>query len=670
MVESNKKIQIYLCIENGLFRQFLESFFLSHNYEYILSSKEKIYKIVGNLKNGILLLQSDSDEFEIIELTKKLKRVYGHELKTIFFSTDYKLFEEIENLADKTVQWPIEFEELEQIIIDLANKTNKVLLIDDSKLVHNHLVPPIQQEGYKVYEAFDGIQGLDMAKQFKPDLIICDIEMPGLNGFEVCKEIRKIPVLQNVYIIMSSTLGSASDIQKGFRAGVDEYIIKPVVVEELLDKIRKVFKQTLVGRENILILENDDILAQNLTRSLRNQGFSTRHVKTISSAIEQLKKYNYELAIIEMELDQNQTAIDFLLILKDWPSNKKPSMILLTSREIQADIKMAMSMGISGVISRPFSMDTMLATTERILADRKSTAEKTQLLRYMSKSSIRMASEKAILQGEESTFRAEKIFVSILFGDIINFTSRCEKFEPREVVEQINEVFAMITKFTHENEGDVDKFMGDACMLFWFNENKIEAAKNMIQTTFEIRKKLNEMNQQNLLLKNDPIYLRIGMNSGEAILCDIGSAESRLDLTLIGDNVNLASRLESAGKQYGIDTILSEFTYELVKEFITAREIDCVKVLGKEKPVKIYGLLDEQDGSQVNSLLEKFNSGMNAYKSGQFAEALDFFYESEKLEITKFYSKTNPSKVYINRCLYLIQNPPTNWDGTWKLSEK
>jgi len=220
MVESNKKIQIYLCIENGLFRQFLESFFLSHNYEYILSSKEKIYKIVGNLKNGILLLQSDSDEFEIIELTKKLKRVYGHELKTIFFSTDYKLFEEIENLADKTVQWPIEFEELEQIIIDLANKTNKVLLIDDSKLVHNHLVPPIQQEGYKVYEAFDGIQGLDMAKQFKPDLIICDIEMPGLNGFEVCKEIRKIPVLQNVYIIMSSTLGSASDIQKGFRAGV------------------------------------------------------------------------------------------------------------------------------------------------------------------------------------------------------------------------------------------------------------------------------------------------------------------------------------------------------------------------------------------------------------------------------------------------------------------
>lgn len=670
MVESNKKIQIYLCIENGLFRQFLESFFLSHNYEYILSSKEKIYKIVGNLKNGILLLQSDSDEFEIIELTKKLKRVYGHELKTIFFSTDYKLFEEIENLADKTVQWPIEFEELEQIIIDLANKTNKVLLIDDSKLVHNHLVPPIQQEGYKVYEAFDGIQGLDMAKQFKPDLIICDIEMPGLNGFEVCKEIRKIPVLQNVYIIMSSTLGSASDIQKGFRAGVDEYIIKPVVVEELLDKIRKVFKQTLVGRENILILENDDILAQNLTRSLRNQGFSTRHVKTISSAIEQLKKYNYELAIIEMELDQNQTAIDFLLILKDWPSNKKPSMILLTSREIQADVKMAMSMGISGVISRPFSMDTMLATTERILADRKSTAEKTQLLRYMSKSSIRMASEKAILQGEESTFRAEKIFVSILFGDIINFTSRCEKFEPREVVEQINEVFAMITKFTHENEGDVDKFMGDACMLFWFNENKIEAAKNMIQTTFEIRKKLNEMNQQNLLLKNDPIYLRIGMNSGEAILCDIGSAESRLDLTLIGDNVNLASRLESAGKQYGIDTILSEFTYELVKEFITAREIDCVKVLGKEKPVKIYGLLDEQDGSQVNSLLEKFNSGMNAYKSGQFAEALDFFYESEKLEITKFYSKTNPSKVYINRCLYLIQNPPTNWDGTWKLSEK
>ncbi len=672
MSESNSKIQIYLSIENQFYREYLEACLLSNNYEYFSISKEKIYKMAGNLKNGILLLQSESNDFELVELTKKLKRVYGHEIKTIFFSADYKFFEEVENSADKILHCPIEFEEVEQSIINLADKSKKILLVDDSKLVHNHLVPPLQQEGYNLYEAFDGIQGLEIAKQIQPDLIICDIEMPGLNGFEVCREIRKTPEIQSTYIIMSSTLGSASDIQKGFRSGVDEYIIKPVVVEELLDKIRKVFKQTLVGRENILILENDDILAQNLTRSLRKQGFSTRHVKTISEAISQLQKYHYELVILEMDLAQNQTALDFLLAIKDWQTKNKPSMILLTSRENQSDIRMVISMGISSVISRPFSMDTMLATTERVLADRRSAAEKAQLLRYMSKSSSRMASEKAILEGEESAFRAEKIFISILFGDIINFTSRCEKFEPREVVEQINEVFAMITKSTHENDGDVDKFMGDACMLFWYSENKQEAARKMVQTSFEIKTKLEEMNQTNPLLQKDPIYLRIGMNSGEAILCDLGCAESRLDLTLIGDNVNLASRLETAGKQYGVDTILSEFTYELVKEFITVREIDRVKVVGKEKPITIYELLGRQhlNDTQLSLLLENFQLGMKAYKEGNFSEALDFFQKSEKLEKSKPYFKTNPSQVYLKRCSYLLQNSPAQWDGIWRLSEK
>jgi DNA-binding response OmpR family regulator len=672
MNESNSKVQLFLNIENSLFREYLESSLLSNNYQFISVSKEKIYKMAGTLKNGILLLQSDSDEYEMIELSKKLKRVYGHETKIVFFSSDYKIFEEVENSADKTLQWPLEFEEVEQCIISLADKTHKILLIDDSKLVHNHLVPSIKQEGYHVYEAFDGLQGLEMAKKIKPDLIICDIEMPGLNGFEVCTEIRKTPEINEVYIVMSSTLGSASDIQKGFRSGVDEYIIKPVVVEELLDRIAKVFKQTLVGRENILILEQDEILAQNLTRSLRKQGFSTRHVHTVTEAIAQIKKYTYELIILEMDIAQNQTAMDLLLAIKDWKQEKKPSMILLTSRDNQSDVKMVMNMGISSVISRPFSMDTMLAATERVLADKRSAAEKVQLLRYMSKSSIRMASEKAIFEGEGSTVRAEKKFVSLFFGDIINFTSRCEKFEPKEVVAQINEVFSMITSLTHENEGDVDKFMGDACMLFWYGINEVEAAKKMVMTAFEIRKKLLEMNESNPLLQNDPIYLRMGMNSGEAILCDIGSADSRLDLTLIGDNVNLASRLEAAGKQYGADTILSEFTYTLVKEFVTVRELDHVRVVGKAKPVTIYELLGEQHihDSQMKELIESFQDGMKSYKLGHFTQALNSFYTSERLETQKPFFKTNPSQVYINRCLYLINNPPTDWSGTWNLSEK
>ncbi len=673
MTATIEKIKIYLNIENEIYRDYLENSFKSNSYEITSLSKEKVYKMASLLLNGILIFQSDEDEIELIEMCKKLKRAYGHDIKILFLSSDYKTFTEVENTVDRTLQFPVEFEEVEQTIINIADKTHKILLIDDSKLVHNHLVPSIKNEGYDVYEAFDGLSGLEMTKKVKPDLIICDIEMPGLNGFEVCSAIREIEELSGIYIIMSSTLGSASDIQKGFRSGVDEYIIKPVVIEELLDRIRKVFKQTLIGRENILILQPDEILAQNLTRSLRKQGFSTRHVTSVNDALGQIAKYTYELVILEMEMKNNETAMDFLLATKGLKAEKKPSMILLTSRENQSDVKMVMNMGISSVISRPFSMDTMLAATERVLADRRSAAEKVQLLKYMSKSSIRMAGEKALMDGENSSIRADKKYVSLFFGDIVNFTSRCEKYEPREVVEQINRVFAMITEITHDFEGDVDKFMGDACMLFWYGEDEIEAAKKMLHAAFAIRKKLDVMNKSDPLLQNDPIFLRMGMNSGEAILCDIGSADSRLDLTLIGDNVNLTSRLEAAGKQYGVDTIISEFSYEMVKELILVRQLDHVRVVGKMKPVTIYEVvcsIEEKEDKKYSELVEIFSKGIEKYIEGSFEDALNFFKQTEGMEVKKSYHKTNPSKVYIKRCIQLIESPPDHWEGIWTLSEK
>ncbi len=673
MTAPTEKIKIYLTIENEIYRNYLENSFKANSYEITTLTKEKVYKMASLLLNGILIFQSDEEEIELIEMCKKLKRAYGHDIKILFLSSDYKTFTEIENTVDRTLQFPLEFEEVEQTIINIADKTHKILLIDDSKLVHNHLVPSIKSEGYDVYEAFDGLSGLEMTKKVKPDLIICDIEMPGLNGFEVCSAIRGLEELSGIYIIMSSTLGSASDIQKGFRSGVDEYIIKPVVIEELLDRIRKVFKQTLIGRENILILQPDEILAQNLTRSLRKQGFSTRHVTSVNDALGQITKYTYELVILEMEMKNNETAMDFLLATKGLKAEKKPSMILLTSRENQSDVKMVMNMGISSVISRPFSMDTMLAATERVLADRRSAAEKVQLLKYMSKSSIRMAGEKALMDGENSSVRADKKYVSLFFGDIVNFTSRCEKYEPREVVEQINRVFAMITEVTHDFEGDVDKFMGDACMLFWYGEDEIEAAKKMLHAAFAIRKKLDVMNKSDPLLQNDPIFLRMGMNSGDAILCDIGSADSRLDLTLIGDNVNLTSRLEAAGKQYGVDTIISEFSYEMVKDLILVRQLDRVRVVGKMKPVTIYEVvcsIEEKEDKKFSELVEIFSKGIEKYIEGSFEDALNFFKQTEGMEIKKSYHKTNPSKVYIKRCIQLMETPPDNWEGIWTLSEK
>ncbi|MCP5503051.1 MAG: response regulator [Leptospiraceae bacterium] len=662
---------IYLAIDNILFREYVQLELRSSKFNVHVTSSEQILKNITEFLNSIIFLQSDSNEPEIIELSRKLKRAFGSEIKILFFSSDYRILEDAGNSADRILQWPIHISEILNTINTLTQKSQKILLIDDSKLIHNHLLPPLKEEGYTVLQAFDGKEGLEKAKTLRPELIICDIEMPYMNGFEVCKEIRKTPGLENIYIIMSSTLGSAADIQKGFVSGVDEYITKPVVVPELLDRIKRNFIQTLSGRESILLLETDKQLGNHISKSLKKQGFSVRIVSSIESAIFLLEKYSYEILISEMDIGNKQTAMDLWMALKTLKEKKVPSVILLTSRDSSWDMKMIANMGTAGIIRKPFVMDTLLASVERVLADNRAMAEKNQMLKYLSKSSVQMAHQKALLNGSEGTVRAEKKDATIFFSDIAGFTSRSERYEPREIVEQINRLFDIMTGIIVKHEGDIDKFIGDACMAYWILENKQKSINNAVKTTLEINNKISKLNKNDEVFSKDSISLRFGLHHAEVILCDIGSPNSRIDLTLIGDGVNIASRLESACKQYGVDILISKDVVDLLDPDLVVREIDIMKVKGKEIPVIAYEVMGEKDSitEKQKSLLEIFTKAKKEYIEGNFIEAKQLFQASIQYE-PEIKQKLNPSKVFYSRCNYLLKKLPASWDGIWSLQSK
>ncbi|MCB1188964.1 MAG: response regulator [Leptospiraceae bacterium] len=666
--ETIQNIKIFLSIENQVFREYLIIEFEKSGYKFEIIAENKILKNISELMNSVLLLQSDSYEPETIEISRRLKRAFSSDIKVIFLSSDYMITEDAGNSADRILQWPITFTEIEKNIQELTRKSQKILLVDDSKLIHNHIVPPLKNEGYTVYQAYDGKEGLELAKEQKPELIICDIEMPYMNGFEVCSAIRKTPGIEETYIIMSSTLGSAADIQKGFAAGVDEYITKPVVISELLDRIKRNFVQTLSGRENILLLEPEDQLASHITKSLRKQGFSVRTITNIESTITMLEKYSYEILISEMDIGA-QTAMDLWMALKTIKYTKVPSVILLTSRDSSWDMKMIANMGVAGIISKPFVMDTLLASVERVLADKRAMAERNQMLKYLSKSSVRMAHEKALLNGNEGSVRAEKKTATIFFSDIVGFTSRSERYLPKEIVEQINRLFDTMTSIIGAYEGDIDKFIGDACMAYWILPISKEAVINAIKATLEIQKKVKELNLYDEIFSKDPIAMRFGLHIDEVILCDIGSPGSRIDLTLIGDGVNLTSRLESACKQYGVNVLVSEHIVQNLPPDIITREVDFMKVQGKEIPIKAFELIGEKKFLSDNQLelLKLFKDAKNEYATGNFPKARELFKESSKYENK---SDLNPSLVFSSRCHYLMKNPPNSWDGIWSLKSK
>ncbi|HOT43750.1 MAG TPA: adenylate/guanylate cyclase domain-containing protein [Spirochaetota bacterium] len=193
--------------------------------------------------------------------------------------------------------------------------------------------------------------------------------------------------------------------------------------------------------------------------------------------------------------------------------------------------------------------------------------------------------EMAKLGGERKT-------ITVLFSDIRGFTSMSEKMTPEELVDHLNLYLQAMTDIVIKYDGTLDKYVGDEIMAFWGapvpqQDHALLACKAAI----EMMSKLEEMNREWKQHNKETLDIGIGLNTGAMVVGFVGST-SRMDYTLMGDMVNLGARLEGTNKIYSTHIIISEFTYEEVKDSIVARELDLIRVKGKEKPVKIYELLD------------------------------------------------------------------------------
>lgn len=658
-------------VENELYRRYLETHLKNQGREFQFIDRPALAEAISQMSEGILILQSDSDEYGLIEIAARLKRLFLDKLRIVLLSADHSISIHADGVVDAFLQYPVSIPELLEVAESKNEVSRRVLLIDDSRLVHSTIVGPLREAGYEVFQAYDGAEGVEMARELKPRLIICDVEMPRLNGFEACAAIRNLAELGETYIIMSSSLGSAADQQRGFEAGVDEYITKPVIIEELIDRLDRALRQPNAGRENILILEKDESLARNIIKALIKHGFRPHHATSIKAGLRTLSRINCDLAISEIE-PQDGSIIDLLKGLKALNADRRPDAIILAARESHTDARMVMNAGASGVISKPFSADKMLAMIERSLADRRAQRERAQLQRYVSKASIRMALEKSVMSGDAAAARADRKAATILFSDIVNFTARCERNTPRQVVEQVNTLFDVMTRVIMESDGDIDKFMGDACMAFWLEDGSHSSCKKSLDAMLTMRQALKEMNETSTLLASDPIAIRIGINTGEVILCDIGAAEARVDLTIIGDSVNVASRFESAAKQYGVDNLISEATLAPFHSRYASRIIDRVRVKGKLEALSCYELFNFSGQASANEreLIENFEAAFLAYTEGRFEKAIKLFRECDELEAIQQEGVNNPSRLYIRRCHKLTLEPPKNWDGIWHLTDK
>ena len=254
-----------------------------------------------------------------------------------------------------------------------------------------------------------------------------------------------------------------------------------------------------------------------------------------------------------------------------------------------------------------------------------------------------------------------EIFATVFFSDIKDFTNISERYSPTDLVMHLNEYFSNASSIILEHRAMLDKYIGDAIMAVFgapiYQENHAIAG---CRAALKIQKQLDILYSN--LKKDQPVFItRMGLNSGKMIVGNIGTT-SRLDYTAIGDAVNTASRMEGLNKIYGTRIIISESTYELVKEEFETRELDLIAVKGKNIPIKIYELVGERGDVDDRQLLfsHNFEKGLKLYKNREWKQALELLKE---LSVDRNDLSVD---LYKQRCQEFILNPPKeNWDGVF-----
>jgi adenylate cyclase len=257
--------------------------------------------------------------------------------------------------------------------------------------------------------------------------------------------------------------------------------------------------------------------------------------------------------------------------------------------------------------------------------------------------------------------------LTAMFTDIRGFTAISEGLSPSALVELLNEYLSEMTEVIFRNWGTLDKYIGDAIMAFWgapfpqpdHAERACRAALDMLQ----VLKKLQEKWQAE---GRSRINIGIGINTGPMVVGNMGS-NRRFNFTIMGDNVNLASRLEGINKEFGTRLVISEYTYQAAGKNLVVRELDLIRVKGKMRPVRIYELLAlDNEREKYIELVERFQQGLECYRGGQWEAATEIF---DKL--VQDYPTDKPSRVFLDRCQHLMGQPPEGvWDGVFTMTTK
>ncbi|MEQ9552143.1 MAG: response regulator [Coleofasciculus sp. G3-WIS-01] len=548
----------------------------------------------------------------------------------------------------------------------------KILIVDDEPVHRQILANYLSLENYQLAQAANGIEALDIIKNgFQPDLVLLDAMMPRMTGYDVCKKLRESYPATELPVLMLTANEKVNDLVAGFSVGVNDYLTKPIAKNKLLVRIKTHLRLSIIAKENAklysVVRESERRLTQFLDAvpvGIFILDAKGKPYYANEAAKQILGQGIVESVTIEELAEVYQTyraGTDQL-----YPTNQMPFMLALQGKpatindmEIhRGDQIIPIELWGTPIYEEQGEVAYAIVAFQDIRDRKKAEAEREAFTRELFQ--LNQAYERFV-PGQFLQFLQKKSIVdvqlgdhvqremSVLFADIRNFTALSEQMNPRENFNFINAFLSRMEPAIRENNGFVDKYIGDEIMAL-FSGNADEA----LQAGIAMFERLALYNQHRANCNYTSIEIGIGINTGELMLGTVGGF-SRMDSTVISDAVNLAARLEELTKIYQVRLLISHHTFLKLSdsEDYGMRLIDKVNVKGKAQKVTVYEVF-EADPPQMRRAKRTtktgFEQGLMLYYRDRLSEAAQHF--SECLQVIP---EDKVAQHYLKRCQHRMR---------------
>ncbi|MDR1024267.1 MAG: response regulator, partial [Treponema sp.] len=624
----------------------------------------------------------------------------------------------------------------------------RILLLEDSDIFADMIVEFLSGEAYEVKRAENGFEGLKLVYSFLPHLIITDVEMPFFKGYQVARLLKSRKNTRTIPIIMFTSLGETRDRFWGLKAGADCYVEKsPDNFAGLKEKIAGLLDERpppdfpLIEREAKRI--NDQALIEMVNNLLDAKLFQTTVIGMLAELSGKLSSLDdvvagvfdllhniCETGIVSIMITGTENTLrvytanyaaytgsqteefrglcgaDFAGLFPDFRGENRMAKELFPAgdrnKNIESYIMIPLagsgrhfaSVHIANSIREYFSpailenVQVFLAAASSVISNALAIREMEELQRKTRTAFARYVPENVmdeiIHRSSGVQHQNEVRNVVVLFSDIRQFTGISENSGAQQVVSFLNQYFSVMGNEILAEGGHIDKFIGDAIMaVFGVYEALPNAPVLAIRTGVRMLGALEKVDTSGITLPGGGLRIGVGINRGECVVGNIGFHD-KMDYTLIGNTVNLASRLEGTTKLYRHPLIVSEFMYEQARDHFIFRKVDIVRVKGKEEPVGIYAVYTGFTGGEdrppgagesglaavpalqiSRELLDDYNKGLQLFYMREWVTAREYFDRARGIDENDYLSA-----LYVERCdTYLVNPPPADWDGAVTLTE-